>query len=183
MKQAYLRTKEAEQNIVTIEKAVEQAKENLRITEEQYKEQVATQTDVLIAQTLLTQTMTNYLQRPVRFQNRPGRPHAGARPGNLRMTDREGTPADHPSVPRASRLRPLSSAHRPELRDPQERTGVHLRPERGRQDHPAPAPLRREPEPPKGEIAIDGIRLEDHPARAACRCCGASSASFSRTTS
>lgn len=60
VKQAYLRTKEAEQNIVTIEKAVEQARENLRITEEQYKEQVATQTDVLIAQTLLTQTMTNY---------------------------------------------------------------------------------------------------------------------------
>jgi outer membrane protein TolC len=60
VKQAYLRTKEAEQNIVTIEKAVEQAKENLRITEEQYKEQVATQTDVLVAQTLLTQTMTNY---------------------------------------------------------------------------------------------------------------------------
>jgi outer membrane protein TolC len=60
VKQAYLRTKEAEQNIVTIEKAVEQAKENLRITEEQYKEQVATQTDVLIAQTLLTQTMTAY---------------------------------------------------------------------------------------------------------------------------
>jgi outer membrane protein len=60
VKQAYLRTKEAEQNIVTIEKAVEQARENLRITEEQYKEQVATQTDVLVAQTLLTQTMTNY---------------------------------------------------------------------------------------------------------------------------
>jgi outer membrane protein TolC len=60
VKQAYLRTKEAEQNILTIEKAVEQAKENLRITEEQYKEQVATQTDVLVAQTLLTQTMTNY---------------------------------------------------------------------------------------------------------------------------
>jgi outer membrane protein TolC len=60
VKQAYLRTKESEQNILTIEKAVEQAKENLRITEEQYKEQVATQTDVLIAQTLLTQTMTGY---------------------------------------------------------------------------------------------------------------------------
>ena len=60
VKQAWLRTNEAEQNIVTIEKAVEQAKENLRITEEQYKEQVATQTDVLVAQTLLTQTMTNY---------------------------------------------------------------------------------------------------------------------------
>jgi outer membrane protein TolC len=60
VKQAYLRTKESEQNIATIEKAVEQARENLRITEEQYKEQVATQTDVLVAQTLLTQTMTNY---------------------------------------------------------------------------------------------------------------------------
>jgi outer membrane protein TolC len=60
VKSAYLRTNEAEQNILTIEKAVEQAKENLRITEEQYKEQVATQTDVLVAQTLLTQTMTSY---------------------------------------------------------------------------------------------------------------------------
>ncbi len=60
VKSSYLRTKEAEQNIVTIEKAVEQARENLRITEEQYKEQVATQTDVLVAQTLLTQTQTNY---------------------------------------------------------------------------------------------------------------------------
>jgi outer membrane protein len=60
VKQAWLRTKEAETNILTVEKAVEQAKENLRITEEQYKEQVATQTDVLIAQTLLTQTETNY---------------------------------------------------------------------------------------------------------------------------
>ena len=60
VKQSYLRTKEAEQNIATIEQAVEQAKENLRITEEQYKEQVATQTDVLVAQTLLTQTLTSY---------------------------------------------------------------------------------------------------------------------------
>lgn len=60
VKQSYLRTKESEQNIQTIEKAIEQARENLRITEEQYKEQVATQTDVLIAQTLLTQTMTAY---------------------------------------------------------------------------------------------------------------------------
>ena len=60
VKTAYLRTKESEQNIITIEKAIEQAKENLRITEEQYKEQVATNTDVLVAQTLLTETMTNY---------------------------------------------------------------------------------------------------------------------------
>ncbi len=60
VKEAYLRTQEAQQNITTIEKAIEQAKENLRITEERYKEQVSTTTDVLIAQTLLTETMTNY---------------------------------------------------------------------------------------------------------------------------
>ena len=60
VKQAYLRTIEMEKNIATIEKAIEQAKENLRITEERYREQVATTTDVLVAQTLLTQTMTNY---------------------------------------------------------------------------------------------------------------------------
>jgi outer membrane protein len=60
VKQAYLRTQEAQKNITTIEKAIEQAKENLRITEERYKEQVSTTTDVLVAQTLLTETMTNY---------------------------------------------------------------------------------------------------------------------------
>jgi len=60
VKQAFLKTKETEKNITTIEKAIEQAKENLRITEERYKEQVSTTTDVLVAQTLLTETMTNY---------------------------------------------------------------------------------------------------------------------------
>ena len=60
VKEAYLRTQEAQKNITTIEKAIEQAKENLRITEERYKEQVSTTTDVLVAQTLLTETMTNY---------------------------------------------------------------------------------------------------------------------------
>ncbi len=60
VQQAYLKAREAEQNIATVERAVEQAKENLRITEEQYREQVATQTDVLVAQTLLTQTETNF---------------------------------------------------------------------------------------------------------------------------
>ena len=60
VKEAYLRTIESEQNIITIEKAIEQAKENLRITEERFKEQVSTQTDVLVAQTLETDTMTNY---------------------------------------------------------------------------------------------------------------------------
>ena len=60
VKQAYLRTQETQKNITTVEKAIEQAKENLRITEERYKEQVSTTTDVLVAQTLLTETMTNY---------------------------------------------------------------------------------------------------------------------------
>ncbi len=52
---------ESEKNIVTVEKALVQAKENLRINEERYKEQVATSTDVLDAQTLLTVTRTNYV--------------------------------------------------------------------------------------------------------------------------
>ena len=58
VKQAFLRTKESEKNITTIEKAIEQAKENMRITEERYKEQAATSTDILIAQNLLNRTQT-----------------------------------------------------------------------------------------------------------------------------
>ncbi len=60
VKRAYLKARESEINITTIEKAIEQAKENLRISEEQYRHQVATSTDVLDAQTLLSKTMTNY---------------------------------------------------------------------------------------------------------------------------
>jgi outer membrane protein len=60
VKKAYLRTQEAERAIKTVETAIEQAKENFRINRERYKEQVATQTDVLDAQTLLSRTMTNY---------------------------------------------------------------------------------------------------------------------------
>ncbi len=60
VKQAYLRTIESEKNIITVEKAIEQAKENLRITEERFREQVSTSTDVLVAQALLTDTETNY---------------------------------------------------------------------------------------------------------------------------
>lgn len=60
VKNAYLRTQEAEKAIVTVEKAIEQARENFRINQERYKEQVATSTDVLDAQTLLSRTMTNY---------------------------------------------------------------------------------------------------------------------------
>ncbi|UCD86687.1 MAG: TolC family protein [Desulfobacterales bacterium] len=60
VKGAYLVVKAAENAILTVQKAVEQAEENFRMNEERYKEQVATSTDVLDAQTLLTQTQTNY---------------------------------------------------------------------------------------------------------------------------
>jgi len=50
----------AEKNINVAEKSIEQAEENLRMNEERYKYQVATQTDVINAVTLLTQTRTNY---------------------------------------------------------------------------------------------------------------------------
>lgn len=60
VKQSFLKTQEAENNIRSVEKAIEQAKENFRINQERYKEQVATSTEVLDAQTLLSLTMTNY---------------------------------------------------------------------------------------------------------------------------
>jgi outer membrane protein TolC len=41
-------------------KSIEQAEENLRMTEERYKYQVATQTEVLDAVTLLAQARLNY---------------------------------------------------------------------------------------------------------------------------
>jgi len=60
VKQAFLRTKDSESNIFTVQKAVDQAKENFRITEERYKEQIAVLRDVIDAQTLLTRTLSNY---------------------------------------------------------------------------------------------------------------------------
>ena len=68
VKEAYLKVIESERNIVTVEKALVQAKENLRINEERYKEQVATSTDVLDAQTLLTVTRTNYVNALYDFE-------------------------------------------------------------------------------------------------------------------
>lgn len=47
-------------NIETAKIAVQQAKENLRMSELRYKNQIATNTDVLDARTLLSQTETNY---------------------------------------------------------------------------------------------------------------------------
>jgi len=60
VKNAFLRTQEAEKAMIAVKKAIEQAKENFRINEERYKEQIATQTDVLNAQTLLSETITKY---------------------------------------------------------------------------------------------------------------------------
>ena len=68
VKKAWLRTREAEENIKTVRKAIEQAEENFRINKERYKEQVATNTDVLIAQTLLSKTKSNYYRAVYDFQ-------------------------------------------------------------------------------------------------------------------
>ena len=68
VKTAFLRTKEGEKNIITVEKAIEQAKENFRINQERFKEQVATTTDVLDAQTLLSDTLTNYFNALYTFK-------------------------------------------------------------------------------------------------------------------
>jgi outer membrane protein TolC len=60
VKNDYLNMLVSEKNISVAEKAIEQAEENLRMNEERYKYQVATQTDVLDAVTLLAQARTNY---------------------------------------------------------------------------------------------------------------------------
>jgi outer membrane protein len=58
--QAGLELSQTEQNIPTTRKAVEQAEENLRVNEERYKAQVTTTTEVLDAQSLLSQARVNY---------------------------------------------------------------------------------------------------------------------------
>ena len=60
VKEAYLYLREAEKNIQVARTAVVQAEENFRMNEERYKQQMATTTDVLDAQTLLTQARSNY---------------------------------------------------------------------------------------------------------------------------
>ncbi|MFB3886156.1 MAG: TolC family protein [Thermodesulfobacteriota bacterium] len=60
VKQGYLNMLVAEKNVGVAKTAIEQAEENLRMNEERYKYQVATQTDVLNAVTLLTQARSNY---------------------------------------------------------------------------------------------------------------------------
>ncbi|MFZ7110151.1 MAG: TolC family protein [Desulfatiglandales bacterium] len=60
IKQAILDLDVADRNIPTTEKAMEQAEENLRVSRQRYRAQVTTMTEVLDAQTLLTQARTNY---------------------------------------------------------------------------------------------------------------------------
>ncbi len=62
VKQAMLDLETAEKNIPTTSKAVEQGEENLRVSEERYKAQVTTITEVLDAQTRLTQARVNYFR-------------------------------------------------------------------------------------------------------------------------
>jgi outer membrane protein len=60
IKNAYLLLQETESQIVVWQKVIEQAEENFRISEERYKERVATSTEVLDAQTLLTKAKSEY---------------------------------------------------------------------------------------------------------------------------
>jgi outer membrane protein len=60
LKTALLDLETAEKNIPTTRKAVEQGEENLRVSEERYKAQVTTITEVLDAQTRLSQARMNY---------------------------------------------------------------------------------------------------------------------------
>lgn len=60
VKTAYIQVRESEKQLFVIQTAIESAEENFRINTERYKEQVATSTDVLDAQTLRTRTKSDY---------------------------------------------------------------------------------------------------------------------------
>jgi len=62
LKTALLDLETSEKNIPTTRKAVEQGEENLRVSEERYKAQVTTITEVLDAQTRLSQARVNYFR-------------------------------------------------------------------------------------------------------------------------
>ena len=66
--QAWLKADEFEKNIVTVQSAIDQAREGFRISEELFKEQMATSTDVLDARTQLSETMTRYYNALYDFQ-------------------------------------------------------------------------------------------------------------------
>jgi len=60
VKTALLDLETAEKNIPTTKKVITQGEENLRVNNDRYKAQVTTITEVLDAQTLLTQARVNY---------------------------------------------------------------------------------------------------------------------------
>ncbi len=60
IREAHLNLLQAEQNISVTQTAVEQAEENYRLNEARYQAQLATSTEVLDAQTLLTRANVNY---------------------------------------------------------------------------------------------------------------------------
>jgi outer membrane protein len=60
VKEAVITLLEAEQKIRVAEKAIAQAEENFRISQERYSAQIATSTEVVDAEALLTQARTNY---------------------------------------------------------------------------------------------------------------------------
>jgi len=57
---AFLHLEQAEKRIIVNETAIKHAEENYRINQARYQSQVATSTDVLDAQTLLAEAMSNY---------------------------------------------------------------------------------------------------------------------------
>jgi outer membrane protein TolC len=61
VKEAVIVLLEAEQKIRVAEKAIAQAEENFRISQERYSAQIATSTEVVDAEALLTQARTNYV--------------------------------------------------------------------------------------------------------------------------
>ncbi|HPX80912.1 MAG TPA: TolC family protein [Syntrophales bacterium] len=60
VKAAYILVRESEKQVFVAQKSIDQAEENFRINNERYREQVATSTDVLDAQTLLTKAKSDY---------------------------------------------------------------------------------------------------------------------------
>ncbi len=67
VKNAYLNSEEALARTKVAAKAIAQARENLRIEKDRYKLQVATSTDVLDAQTMLTHSEQNYISARVGY--------------------------------------------------------------------------------------------------------------------
>lgn len=58
----------AAERIATVKKSIQQGEENLRINKDRYMEQVGTATNVIDAQTLLTQTRTDYYRAVFDYQ-------------------------------------------------------------------------------------------------------------------